>query len=233
VARPGFRIVAAAWLAASIAPPALAESTDWTQSSTFAVLTHKGGFAAGKAHDHLVAAGSPTITLEWDASDPLATRFELRAQVASLRVDEDPLRAELFPRLRDLGLLQQPFGPLTEAQRAEIREAMLSKKQLDAAAFSELSARLVEVSESASKLGTVDFTHRGTVELTVHGTTIRRPFQARFDPAAGSRAAILEAVGEATFTELGIKPYSAFLGAVKNLDRFHFYLRLELESGAD
>jgi hypothetical protein len=226
-------LVAAASLAFSITPPATAESTDATQNAIFAVLTHKGGFAAGKAHDHLVAAGSPTITLEWDASDPLATRFELRAQVTSLRVDEDPLRSELFPRLRDLGLLQQPFGPLTDAQRAEIREAMLSKKQLDAAAFPELSARLVEVSASASKLGSVDFTHRGTVELTVHGTTIRRPFQARFDAAAGSPPAILEAVGEATFTELGIKPYSAFLGAVKNLDRFHFYLRLELEADAD
>jgi hypothetical protein len=198
------------------------------QDAILAVLTHKGGFAAGKAHDHLVAAGDPAIDLHWDPSDPLATRFELRAEVAKLRVDEDPLRAELFPRLRSLGLLEQPFAALTDAQRADIRDAMLSRKQLDAARFPELKARLVSVTPSPLRLGEVDFSHAGIVELTIHGKTVQRPFQARFSAAEGGAVTRLEAVGEATFGELGIEPYSAFLGAVKNLDRFHFYLLLDV-----
>lgn len=214
-------------LAAALVGLALGAVAAPAQDALFAVLTHKGGFAAGKAHDHLVAAGEPAVEVEWNAEDPLATRFALRAEVAKLRVDEDPLRAELFPRLRSLGLLEQPFAPLTDPQRADIREAMLSRKQLDGARFPELSARLVAVSHGPAKLGEVEFSHAGTVELTVRGKTVRRPFQARFDVADGG-ATVLEAVGEATFTELGIEPYSAFLGAVKNLDRFHFYLRLEV-----
>lgn len=209
-----------------LAAPALVAAAE---GRLFAVLTHKGGFASGKAHDHLVAAGEPAVELEWKADDPLATRFALRAEVAKLRVDEDPLREELFPRLKELGLLAEPFAAVDEKQRAEIREAMLSAKQLDVEKFPEIRARLVEVKAEASKLGSVEMTHRGTVELTVHGKTVRRPFQARFERA--DDGTVLEAVGEAAFTELGIKPYSAFLGAVKNLDRFHFYLRVSVAEG--
>ena len=196
------------------------------KSSLFAVLTHKGGFASGKAHDHLVAAGEPEVVVHFDGGDPLATRFELRADVGKLRVDEDPLREELFPRLRELGLLEQAFAPVTDEQRADIRKAMLSRKQLDVERFPQLGAKLVSVTPEPSKLGEVELSHAGVVELSVHGKTVRRPFRARV--VAGDGATTLEAVGEATFTELGIEPYSAFLGAVKNLDRFHFYLRLDV-----
>ena len=137
--------------AAFVAGLAPAAETD----SVFAVLTHKGGFAAGKAHDHLVAAGDPQVEVSFDADAPLETKFSLKAKVAELRVDEDPLRGQLYPRLEQLGLLDEPFAAVSDKQRADIRETMLSAKQLDAERFPDLSARLVEVSEEASKLGTV------------------------------------------------------------------------------
>jgi hypothetical protein len=39
-------------------------------------------------------------------------------------------------------------------------------------------------------------------------------------------ALTIEGVGSARFTDFGIKPFSAFMGAVKNLDEFHLYLNL-------
>ena len=37
----------------------------------------------------------------------------------------------------------------------------------------------------------------------------------------------IEAVGEFTFEEFGIEPYSAFLGSVKNKNEFFIYLNLK------
>ncbi len=51
--------------------------------SVFAVVTHKGGFAASQAHNHLIAATGYEATLVFDPAEPLAHC------AAVIQVDED------------------------------------------------------------------------------------------------------------------------------------------------
>jgi len=68
----------------------------------------------------------------------------------------------------------------------------------------------------------VRFTHQAQVALTVHRTTVIRPAVVRFDELGDEMR--IEAVGQFRFTDFGIEPYSAFLGAVKHLDGFYVYV---------
>lgn len=207
-------------LCALAAPSGAAE----VESSLFAMITHKGGFASGKAHDHLIATGEPRLELTWSGSLEGA-RLTLEAMATELVVDDDALRSELYPRLEELAILDEPFGELSEEDRAKIRETLLSKKQLDAERHPQITATAGGLRAEPSELGSVAFTHTGTVTLTAHGQSVERPFRARLE-VTDEGTQVIEAVGEAAFTDFGIKPYSAFLGAVKNLDGFHFYARL-------
>ncbi len=55
-----------------------------------------------------------------------------------------------------------------------------------------------------------------------------KPVPARYELADGILT--IEAIGAFNFTDFGIKPYSAFLGAVKNEDEFHVYVNLSARS---
>ena len=53
------------------AAPAAAEEIDIREAeSILAVITHKGGFAASKAHNHLIAATGYRAELTLDPADP-------------------------------------------------------------------------------------------------------------------------------------------------------------------
>ena len=58
----------------------------------------------------------------------------------------------------------------------------------------------------------------------VRGKRAERPARVRYTYREGKLE--VEALGEFFFTDFGIKPYSAMLGAVRNRDRFHVYLLL-------
>jgi hypothetical protein len=66
-----------------------------------------------------------------------------------------------------------------------------------------------------------------TVALTVRGVRSEAPVRARMD-VEGDQVRV-EAYGAFRFTDFGIEPYRAFLGAVRNRDTFHLYLRLVAE----
>jgi hypothetical protein len=201
-------------------------SLDSTQT-ILAVVTHKGGIASGLAHDHLIAAGDPTAVLRLDPEDPgdlSAAQFELQAPVTKLRVDEDPLRAETFPRLKELGVLQEPFEELSDKDRGKIAKALQSKGQLDAKAHPAITARLLGVERKETKIGEEVFPWSARLALTVRGVTVEREVPARVTVEEGT--VTIEALGEFRFTEFDIEPYSALLGAIKNLDEFHLYARL-------
>ena len=63
------RLLAMLLTAGGAAAPALAvEYAVDGGRSVFAVLTHKSGIASGLAHDHLIVAVSPAVTLDFDPS---------------------------------------------------------------------------------------------------------------------------------------------------------------------
>jgi len=191
------------------------------QASLFAVVTHKGGFAGGLAHNHLVAADGYEATLELDAATPEAARFELGVPVESLIVDRPELQREAFPRLQALGILDEEFTALDDGKRDKIRRTMLSPKQLAAERYPRISAAVVDVRAEATD---AEFPYRATLALTVRETRVEREVRARYEQTASGLT--VEAWGTFRFTDFGIEPYSMLLGAVKNQDEFHVYVRL-------
>ena len=192
------------------------------EESIFAVVTHKAGFASGMAHNHLVAAGSPTLRVSGREEALEAVSFEIELAAQMLVVDAMDLQQEWYPRLAALGILDEPFAEVSEKQRDKIRGAMLGKKQLDAASHPTIRARLVALVAEASTLGELATTHRATVAFEVHGETVSRAIPASVVWDDGQVR--VEAAGVFQFSDFGIEPYSAFLGAVKNLDEFHVFV---------
>lgn len=218
--------LAACLLAA--APLVASEHTVDPGRSVIAVITHKTGFAKGSAHNHLIAVGAPLPALHLDPEHPEATAFDLRFRAEDLQVDRRDLQEAWYPRIEELGVLDEPFSEQSEKDQRKIRETMLDKKQLDAAQYPEIAASVVRVERVGDDPA---FPFRATVALEVHGTRVEAPFRARYE--MDGPALDLEAIGEYNFTDFGIKPHRAFLGAVGNEDRFHVYLHLVADRPGD
>ncbi len=213
--------------AAAAEPPAAAPT--WTvdaASSLFAVLTHKAGLGARLAHDHLVVARGATATLAFDPARPEATGFDFSVPVLALDIDPAAERAAEAPRLRALGALDGELAPVDDEDRTEVREAMLSPRQLFASRFSHVRAELAGLApRTAAAPGPLaEFAWEATVRVSVRDRTVERRVPVRLDIDGSTLRA--EALGEFRFTEFGIEPYSAFLGAVRNEDLFHIFVRL-------
>lgn len=219
-------------LALAVALPLAADTPAGTwrldsQRSVFAVLTHRAGLAARLAHDHLVVAVGATAALDFDPERPEAARFAARANVLALEIDAPAARAELGPRLVELGALAAPLPPVAPDDRVKVRTAMLARDQLDAGDYPEIAGELVGLAPRAGggnsgPLAALDWDAR--VRLTVRGRTVERTVPARWRVADGELTA--EVVGDFRFSEFGITPYSRFLGAVANEDLFQLYVRL-------
>jgi hypothetical protein len=222
------RLVAVA-LAFHAVPLSLAAAT-WkvdTGRSTFAVLTHKDGIAAKLGHDHLVIAHAPKTTLEFDAAEPQAAKLSVVVPVQSLEIDATAARQKHAERLRVLGALGDELKPIEADDRAEIRAAMLSPKQLFGERFGEVRAELLALEPRGGGANArVALGWNAKVRLEVRGVAVEKIFPARFEVAEGGKELHAEVLGELLFTEFGIEPYSAALGAVKNADLFHLWVDL-------
>lgn len=204
------------------APAAAAAYRIDSGESLFAVVTRKAGFAAGLAHDHLIAAADYEVRLEFDPQAPESTSFRLETRVEALRPDEPELRRRAEPRLIELGVLDEPFAEVSAGQRRKIRRAMLGDGQLDAAGHPMIRASVAGVEAVETVPG---FGYRVPLELEVRGVRVTSPVAARYERDADGRLTV-EAFGSFRFSDFGIKPYSAMLGAVRNRDEFWIYVRL-------
>lgn len=217
--------VASAWLV-----PAPLTAAAWsvdTGRSTFAVLTHKAGLAAKLAHDHLVIAHSPRVVLELDPAKPQQARLAVTVPVMSLQIDAPEARQKHAERLRVLGALTGELSPIKDDDRAKIREAMLSAKQLFAERYGEIKAELVSLEpRGAGANARVALGWNAKVKIEVRGIVVEKTFPARFELAQDGKELHAEVLGELRFTEFGIEPYTAALGAVKNDDLFHLWVDL-------
>lgn len=197
--------------------------------SVFAIVTHKAGFASGRAHNHFVAAASYTVRAEGEEGGVAGAVFELELAAEDLAFDSLELQRRWYPRLAALGILDEPFGEPSDKDRAKIRQTALGPKQLDAKSFPTIRARLVDLAEEPATLGEVELAYRATLELEVHGRTARRPLAASVRWEGDTLH--VEAAGTFRFSDFGVEPFSAFLGAVKNQDDFHVYVCFEASRG--
>lgn len=193
--------------------------------STFAVLTHKAGIASGLAHDHLIVAGAPKVTLAFDRERPEATKFDFVVAVDALEVDAPAARAALKGRLRELGLQADDLPAVPESDRKKVRAAMLGESQLDGAKFPEIRAEVLGLERGAAAAGTAAAADSGwnfVLRLTIRGRTLERRLAATWSEQDGTLTA--ETYAELHFKDFGIEPYSTMLGAIRNDDRFHLYV---------
>lgn len=210
-------------LAVLAATPLLAEELEVVpEDSILAIVTHKTGMASGLAHNHLVAATGYDARLVFDPLAPASTRLEFRAKVADLVIDSPELNQAWYPRLEALAILSDPFKDMSEKDREKVREAMLGGKQLDVERFPDISGSILKVEPSDGD--DTEFPFRVTIAFEVHGQRAEREIRGRFETTGDG--VVLEAVGEFLFSDFGIKPYSAFLGAVRNRDELQLYVRL-------
>lgn len=217
-------------LLAALASPLAAErfAVD-PMRSVVAVLTHKAGFAGGFAHNHLITVPVPMAEFAFDPAAPEATRWQGRLAVERLEFDPPAARTTWQGRLRALGALAGDLGPVDEDERRKIRNAGLDAGQLDAARFPELAAEVLGVERRPGAAGS-PFLWAVKFRLTLHGRTVERDLPATW--RLDGEALGVEILGEFRFSEFGIEPYSAFLGAVRNQDRFHLYVALAASAAA-
>lgn len=158
-------------------------------SGRLAVHTGRTGLGAKAGHDLTIEAGAWTGTVVVGTGDPAHSSVTLEIETGSLRVVEGTGGVK----------------PLSDADRADIERTMREKILL-AHRHPAITFRSTAVAGSPDS-----FTVDG--DLTVMGTV--RPVEARGsvtdDGAVRGRATVVQ-------SRWGIKPYSAFFGALKLAD---------------
>ncbi len=194
------------------------------EATVLAAVVQTTGLVARFAPDHLIRATEYDLVLVLDPDRPESARFSGQIPVEPLVVDDPEYRSELEGRLLELGVLDAPYDDMSEDDREDVRSAMLAEGQLHAEAHPSIEVELVGVDSADDNA----FPWVVTVALTVRGSRVEEPLRARMEHE-DDRIRI-EAFGPFRFSDLGIEPYSAVLGAVRNRDEFHLYLDLVAES---
>jgi hypothetical protein len=173
----------------------------------------------------VIAASGYEARLEFAPEDPEAASYELTVSVKDLVVDDAEIKERLAPRLEELGVRDRPFSRVSDADRAKIRASMLDEDQLDAGRFPTISAEAVVAGRrEADTDGGVPFPYSVRLNLEIRGRKVAHEAVARYEYREGRL--YVESLASFRFKEFGIRPYSAFLGAVRNRDLFHVYVRI-------
>jgi polyisoprenoid-binding protein YceI len=205
------------------APTLTAQAAEYTidpARSVFAVLTHKAGIGSAVAHDHLIVAPAPVEKFDYVASAPEKTTIEVRIDVASLQVDPPAQRAAWAPLMKRIGILSADLPPVADGDRAKIREAMLGADQLDAANHPEIRAELAVLARAPALEATCLKLKLG---LTIRDKKVERLLEAC---TRGGDTLEIGIVRAFRFSDFGIEPYSALLGAIRNDDEFHVFVQI-------
>lgn len=187
--------------------------------SVFAIVTRKKGLASALAHNHFIAARQFEATLKADPSRLNNGEFQFKTKATDLQVDRPDLQKRWFPNVQALGWMTQPFESLSESNRETVRENMLDEGQLNEKSFPEITARVEKISDAPSQVGERKFTKKATVAISLHGKTVSRDFSANIN--LQDQELLAEAAGSLKFSDFGITPYSAMMGAVGNEDSFY------------
>ncbi len=180
--------------------------------SLLTIRVYKGGALAAAGHNHLIASRALAGTL-YVPAQPLKTSFEVHLPVASFTVDERELRAAEG---------SADFPPeVPDSAKEGTRHNMLGEALLDGAHYPEIVLRAVQLQETqpphpGAALATMQASVRGEVhELSV-------PLHYERSPAG------ITVTGETTVkqSELGLKPFSAMLGALQVQDEMRVRFRI-------
>jgi len=195
--------------------------------SLLTILVFRGGTLAKAGHNHVVAAHDLSGAV-YVPSEVLHSSFELRFAVAQLSVDEPELRAKAgadFP------------GEVPDSARDGTRHNMLGEALLDAAQFPEitLASEGLEGEDGAqgSRAAGGEAQVQAHVKVIVRGQehSLTVPVRYRLQNDR------ITADGELPIkqSELGLKPFTAMLGALQVQDemrvKFHVVAQLAAVRG--
>lgn len=170
-----------------------------TRRSSFVVQVFKEGAASAFAHDHVISATDVRGTVVVDITDVKTARVDVEVMTAGLINDD--------PKLRKRFKIE---GEMSPDDRQKVLENMRSADQLDVAQFPVMT--FVSTAAAPVDATTVNLSGR----LTMHGVTrdVNLPVKVKLDGDT------IDGRGSLSLktSDFGIKPFSAFFGAVKNKD---------------
>lgn len=180
-----------------------------SSESLLTILAFRGG-ALGKAgHNHVMASHDLTGTF-YVPDDVLRSTFDLHIPVAQLTIDEPGLRAQEGPDFP---------AEVPESAKEGTRRNMLSEALLNGAQYPDLT-----LTSQRIERGLIGSSVLADVQITVRGQahTVRVPV------AYSLTGGELVASGDLTIkqTDLGLKPFSAMLGALQVQDELRVRFRI-------
>jgi hypothetical protein len=180
--------------------------------SLLTILVFKGGALSAAGHNHLIASHELSGTF-YLASDVLQTTFEVHIPVGSLSVDESALRSQEH---------SSDFPPdVPDSAKSGTKHNMLGEALLDGEHHAEIVLRTLRLQEAQPPVaGALVAEIEALVRDEPH--TLRVPV--RYERAPGT----LIVSGETSLrqTELGLKPFSAMLGALQVQDEMRVRVRI-------
>ena len=191
--------------------------------SIIAVVTHRGGIASSLAHNHLISARAYEIDLAYDESNPSLTSFSGTLPVAKFAVDDSIDRQQWERRLDELAV-EDNLGKPGENDIRKIRLAMLSKGQLNAEKYPDVTFSLESIVNVDTSVGSHPFEYLSKVVLSIRDVQLVVALPVNI--SLSSDTLRVEGVGVSSFRSFGIDPYSTAFGAARNRDEIHFYLNL-------
>jgi YceI-like domain len=187
-------------------------------ASLLVILVYRAGALASAGHNHVIASHALTGTL-YIPADLTRVSFELHLPLATLTVDEAPLRAQQSGA---------DFPPdVSESAKEGTRRNMLGGALLDAEHNPEILLRSAGVAAAGAPPGTAASDAHAVVtrvESTVRGQQHTFSVPLCYRLADG----VLTATGEFPLrqSELGLTPFSAMLGALQVQDEMHIRFRI-------
>ena len=168
------------------------------------VYRDTGALLSGAAHDHVIRAWNFKGSLAFDEQNPKACRLSLSAEARNLRVDEPWMR-------KKVGYADT----LSKKDRQSVRENMLAEDQLHATRF-----RFLRITAAQCQPLVKEGTFRAVATIQVRGKTKTTPVIVRIWEEQGRLRA--EGNLRLTHADFGFRPYSAFLGTIKNAKHIDF-----------
>lgn len=177
------------------------------EETELVVRTFKRGVAARLAHDHVVRANAFFGEVYFDQDTPEKSYVNVTARADKLVIDNKRARERY-------GLK----GRVTESDKESIRGSMEAEDQLWVERYKFITFKSTKVTQNP------DLTYRVEGDLTIRGKTQRIAITMHCDVRYGRFTGVGKTLLKHSM--FGYEPYSAFLGAVANQDRFVLHVRV-------
>ncbi|HTT42214.1 MAG TPA: YceI family protein [Steroidobacteraceae bacterium] len=208
---PAPRVAAPASVPAPPPPRAALTYTILPAESLLTIRVYRGGALAAAGHNHVIASHDLSGHV-YVADEPLASGCEVQLPLESLSVDERELRLQAGP----------DFPPdVPDSAREGTRRNMLGPALLAALDYPQIVLSCVRLEASAPPQG-------GTVQAHLQALVRGTPHELQLPVHWERNGTRLVLSGETALkqSELGLKPFSAMLGALQVQDEMQVAFRI-------